>query len=179
MLSKHVLQNITIILNNGSFDSYYARTMCNYCIEESHTTAEMHQKDQVLYKVHLVTFTEHFLDLYGLCLLPSHHRPLVKAPIYFKRNRRINWCDVIRTKSGQNKVRFEFISAVRNSSPKRTYWGSLFWLLNTVDLPLVHGDYAITGWVRETLTSLTCNSFFTDSFLIQRRSGRRTTSPSH
>ncbi len=77
-----------------------------------------------------------------------------------------------------NEVHFEFVSAVRNSSPKQTFWGSSFWLLNTFELPLVRGDYAISGCVLE-LQLLWRAFFFFGLFLIQLRSGRRTTSPSH
>ncbi len=44
---------------------------------------------------------------------------------------------------------FEFVSAFRNGSQKQTFWGSSFRLINTFELPLVHGDYAIGGWIRE------------------------------
>ncbi len=78
----------------------------------------------------------------------------LKAPIYFKQNRRmtiISMMTSFQTKSGRNKVRFEFVLAVRNSSPKSTFWGSLFWLLNTFELPLVCGDYSIGGCVLKLL----------------------------
>ncbi len=53
------------------------------------------------------------------------------------------WTDMtsFRTKSGRNEV--------RNSWPKQTFWGSSFWLLNTFELSLVRGDYAIGGCVQE------------------------------
>ncbi len=81
-----------------------------------------------------------------------------------------------RTKSGQNQVHFEFVSAVRNSSPKQTFWGSFVLLQNTVELALVCGG---NRWVCSgAQPSLMRNFFVLGSFLIQPRSGRRT-SPSH
>ncbi len=79
--------------------------------------------------------------------------------------------DILQTKSKNEliwphfeKIRpkrssFEFVPAVRNSSPKQTFWGSSFWLLNTFELPLVRGDYAIGGCVLE-LHLLWCAIFF-------------------
>ncbi len=78
----------------------------------------------------------------------------------------------------QNQAETKFILGVRYSS-KRTFWGSSFWLPNTVELPLVRGDYAIGECVLGLHLLWCANFFFPGSFLIQQRSGRGTTPPSH
>ncbi len=75
---------------------------------------------------------------------PSYLRPALselKAPIYFKRNRRTNWYDVISSKIRPKRSLF----GVRSGSSKQLTKT----LLNTFELPLVRGDYAIGRCVLE------------------------------
>ncbi len=117
-----------------------------------------------------------YLSLSGCCCCPevaTYRRNVEVARKCFSRSRghRHATCachnpkgpDILQTKS-KNKLiwcHFEqnFVSAVRYSSPKQSFWGSLFLLLKTFELPLVHGNYSISGCVLE-LHLLWCTFFF-------------------
>ncbi len=93
----------------------------------------------------------------------------LKAPIYFKQDRRTNWCDIISNKMiGRNEVCLEFVSAVKNIWPKQTFWGSSFWLLCATIGPW----QLLKRWVcsRDPPSLMWDFYFFPSSLLIQRRS---------
>ncbi len=64
---------------------------------------------------------------------------IVKSPVYFKQNQRASVTS-FRTKSDQNEVWLSVVSGVRNSLPNQSFWKRVFQLVNTFELPLVHGN---------------------------------------
>ncbi len=88
------------------------------------------------------------------------HNPKGPDILQTKSKNKLIWCH-FELNSGRNKVRFEFVSAVRYSSPKQSFVQSEFFflLLKTFELPLVRGNYSISGCVLE-LHLLWCTFFF-------------------
>ncbi len=72
------------------------------------------------------------------------------ALIYFKQNKRMNWCDVISNKIRPKRSSF----GVRNSLPKQTFQKCLFRLVNTFKLPLVRGDYITSFYMSKNMNTL-------------------------